>query len=115
MKHLKKTRTLHRETGQRAALLKALMTALIVNGKIKTTEAKAKEVRPRIEKMVSKAKVKNSTAIRLIRRTFAENVTKKLFDEVAVKYKERNGGYTRIVKIGRRRSDGSKMAQIEFV
>ncbi|MBI5913095.1 50S ribosomal protein L17 [Candidatus Azambacteria bacterium] len=115
MKHLNKTRKFHRETGQRAALLKALMTALITNGKIKTTEAKAKEVRPRIEKMVSKAKVKDINTVRLIRRTFAENVTKKLFDEVAVKYKERNGGYTRIVKLGQRRSDGSEMAQIEFV
>lgn len=115
MKHLKKTRKFHREAGQRKALLKALITALIMNGKIKTTEAKAKEVRPRIEKMVSKAKVKDINAMRLIRRTLAEKVTKKLFDEVAVKYTDRNGGYTRVVKLGQRRSDGSKMAQIEFV
>ena len=115
MKHLNKVRKFHRETDQRRALLKALITALITNGKIKTTEAKAKEVRPRIEKMVSKAKVKDVNAIRFIRRTRAESVTKKLFDEVAPKYKERPGGYTRIVKLGQRKSDGSKMAQIEFV
>ena len=115
MKHLNKIRKFHRETGQRRALLKALITALIMNGKIKTTEAKAKEVRPRIEKMVSKAKVKNINTMRFIRRTLAESATKKLFDEVAVKYKESNGGYTRIVKLGQRRSDGSKIAQIEFV
>lgn len=115
MKHLSKIRKFHREAGQRKALLKALITALITNGKIKTTEAKAKEVRPQIEKMISKAKIKDINSIRLIRKTLAESVTKKLFDEVAVKYKERNGGYTRIVKLGQRRSDGSKIAQIEFV
>ncbi|MEK7494062.1 MAG: 50S ribosomal protein L17 [Patescibacteria group bacterium] len=115
MKHLNKVRKFHREADQRRALLKALITALITNGKIKTTEAKAKELRPRIEKMVSKAKVKDINTIRLIRRTLAESVTKKLFDEVAPKYKERAGGYTRIVKLGQRKSDGSKMAQIEFV
>ncbi len=115
MKHLNKTRKFHREAGQRKALLKALITALITNGKIKTTEAKAKEMRPRIEKMISKAKTKDMNAMRLIRQTLAESVTKKLFDEVAIKYKERNGGYTRIVKLGQRRSDGSKIAQIEFV
>lgn len=115
MKHLNKVRKFHRETGQRRALLKALITALIVNGTIKTTEAKAKELRPQIEKMVSKAKIKNINTLRCIRKTLAESVTKKLFDEVAVKYKDRNGGYTRIVKLGQRKSDGSKMAQIEFV
>lgn len=115
MKHLNKVRKFHRETGQRRALLKALITALIVNGTIKTTEAKAKELRPQIEKMVSKAKIKNINTVRLIRKTLAESVTKKLFDEVAVKYKDRNGGYTRVVKLGQRKSDGSKMAQIEFV
>lgn len=115
MKHLKKTRKFHREAGQRKALLKALITALITNGKIKTTEAKAKELRPRIEKMISKAKTKDVNAMRIIRRTLAESVTKKLFNEVAAKYTDRNGGYTRVVKLGQRRSDGSKMAQIEFV
>lgn len=115
MKHLKKARKFHREIGPRQALIKSLLTALIMNGKIKTTEAKAKEIKPKIEKMITRAKVKNVQNVRLVRKTLAPAVTKKLFDEVAQKYKERNGGYTRIVKLGQRRSDGSKVAHIEFV
>lgn len=115
MKHLQKGRKFHREAGQRQALMKALLTALIMNGKIKTTEAKAKELRPAIEKMVTRAKVKSVQNVRITRKTLAPAVTKKLFDEVASKYKERKGGYTRIVKLGQRRSDGSKVAHIEFV
>jgi len=95
--------------------MKALATALIVNGKIKTTEAKAKELRPQIEKIVSKAKNKNVHSVRLVRKVLAEKVTNKLFNDVAAKYKDRQGGYTRIVKLGQRKSDGSKMAQIEFI
>lgn len=115
MRKLKRGRKLHRERNQRNALVKALMTALISSGKIKTTEAKAKEIRPKIEKMVTRAKVKSVTNIREIKKTFAENISKKLFDEVAPKYQNRAGGYTRITKLGARKSDGSKMAQIEFV
>lgn len=115
MRKLKKGRKLHREKNQRKALMKALMTALISNGKIKTTEAKAKEIRPKIEKMVTRARVKSVSNIREIKKVFAEDVSKKLFDEVAPKYQKRAGGYTRITKLGVRKSDGSKMAQIEFV
>lgn len=115
MRKLKKGRKLHREKNQRKALMKALMTALISNGKIKTTEAKAKEIRPKIEKMVTRARVKSVSNIREISKVFAEDISKKLFDEVAPKYQKRAGGYTRITKLGVRKSDGSKMAQIEFV
>lgn len=115
MRKLKKGRKLHREKNQRKALMKALMTALISNGKIKTTEAKAKEIRPKIEKMVTRARVKSVSNIREIKKVFAEDISKKLFDEVAPKYQKRAGGYTRITKLGVRKSDGSKMAQIEFV
>lgn len=115
MRKLKRGRKLHREKNQRKALMKALMTALISNGKIKTTEAKAKEIRPKIEKMVTRARVKSVSNIREISKVFAEDISKKLFDEVAPKYQKRAGGYTRITKLGVRKSDGSKMAQIEFV
>lgn len=115
MRHLKKGRKFHRESAQRKALMKALVTALVVNGKIKTTHAKAKELRPAIEKMVTRAKMKTPYNIRLIRKTLAEKVTRKLFDEIATKYQERAGGYTRIVRLGQRKSDGSSMAQIEFI
>jgi len=115
MFNLKKGRKFHRESAQRKALMKALLTGLIANGKIKTTEAKAKELRPRIEKLVTRAKVKSVSNIRLVRRTLSEDVTNKLFDEISPKYAKRSGGYTRITKIAHRRSDGSKMAQIEFI
>ena len=115
MNNLKKGRKLHRVTKQRKALMKALMTALIDNGKIKTTEAKAKELRPYIEKMVTKGKVKSVVNIREVRKILSESATKKLFDEVSSKYEKRPGGYTRITKLERRKSDGAKLAQIEFV
>jgi len=115
MNNLKKGRKFHRETDQRRALMKALITALIDNKKIVTTEAKAKELRPAIEKIVTKAGVKSIANIRGVRRLLSENVTKKLFDEIAPQYVKRPGGYTRITKLERRKSDGAKMAQIEFV
>ena len=115
MNNLKKGRKFHRETAQRRALMKALITALIDNEKIVTTEAKAKELRPAIEKMVTKAGVKSLANVRGVRRMLSENVTKKLFDDIAPQYVKRTGGYTRITKLERRKSDGAKMAQIEFV
>ncbi len=115
MKHLKKGRKLHREANQRRALSKSLITALILNEKIKTTEAKAKEIRPKFEKMITRAKIKSVANIREIRKILSEDATKKLFDEISPKYKNRNGGYTRIIKLNRRKSDGAKMAQIELV
>lgn len=115
MRHLKKGRKFHRAQGPRKALMKSLVTALILHGKIKTTEAKAKELRPAIEKMVSKARKKTPHTLRMVRKTLAPMVAKKLFDEIGPKYKERKGGYTRIIKLGQRKSDSSSMAQIEFV
>lgn len=115
MRHLKKTKKFHRETDQRKALEKALLTALISYGKIKTTEAKAKWLRPKIEKIVTKAKIKNVNNIRAVRKILAEKPTKRVFDEIASKYQERPGGYTRVIKLGQRKSDGSKMATIEFI
>ncbi len=115
MNNLRKGRKLHRVSGQRKALLKALMTALIINEKIITTEAKAKELRPHIEKMVTKARVKSISNIRGVRVILSEDVTKKLFSDISPKYVKRSGGYTRITKLERRKSDGAKMAQIEFV
>jgi large subunit ribosomal protein L17 len=115
MNNLKKGRKLHREKDQRRALMKALMTALIDNKKITTTEAKAKELRPAIEKMVTKAGTKSVANIRGVRKILSEDVTKKLFDDIAPQYIKRPGGYTRITKLERRKSDGARMAQIEFV
>ena len=98
-------------------LVSSLALNLIVRGKIKTTEAKAKELRPFIEKMVTRAKsdtVANRRTI-VARLTNRKPETKKLFEVIAPKYKEINGGYTRILKMGPRKSDSAKMAIIEFI
>lgn len=115
MRHKKKGRKLHRKRDQRRALLKGLARELFLRGKIKTTEAKAKELRSFAERFVEKAKEKNLTNIRYLRRYFDEETLKKLFDEIGPKYKERKGGYTRIIKLPPRQSDGAEMAIIELV
>ncbi len=95
--------------------MKTLATSLILKGKIKTTEAKAKELRGFIEKNISRAKKNDLGARRILNRFFAKRVVKKLVDDIAPKYKERKGGYTRIIKLGPRRSNGARMVQIELV
>ncbi|HOS88150.1 MAG TPA: 50S ribosomal protein L17 [Candidatus Pacearchaeota archaeon] len=115
MKKLQKGRKLHREVGQRKALLKSLASSLILRGKITTTEAKAKELAPFIEKKITKAKIGTVASRRYLSQFFSPKVVKKLVDEIAVKYKDRKGGYTRIIKLGQRKSDSSKMAIIELV
>jgi large subunit ribosomal protein L17 len=115
MKNLKKGRKLHRKVGPRKALMKTLASSLVIHEKIKTTEAKAKELSPYIEKKITKAKKGDVASRRILNKFFSDNVTKKLVDEIAPKYKERNGGYTRVIKLGIRKSDGAKMAIIELV
>lgn len=114
MKHRKVGRKFGRVKNQRVALLRSLALSLINKGKIKTTEAKAKELRPFVERIVTKAKNDSIASRRLIRSRLGQD-SKKLFTELAPNYKERSGGYTRITKLGNRASDGSPMAQIEFV
>ncbi len=104
-----------RESAQRKALLKSLATALIINGRIKTTEAKAKSLRPEFEKLITKAKKNTVHAKRLVNGILNKNVAKKLFSEIAPRYASRHGGYTRIIKLGARKSDGARMAYIEIV
>jgi len=116
MKHHDKKRTLGRKTDERKALLRSLACSLIRDGKIKTTEAKAKELRPFIEKLVTHAKTNTLAKKRfVISRLQNETQAKRLFSEVAPKYVKRNGGYTRIIKLPIRKSDSSKIAIIEFV
>ena len=117
MRHHNSVRKFGRTRSQRNALLKGLMLALIAHGRIETTEAKAKELRPEIEKMVTKANIGTLASRRLvISRLY--NLTaeaNKLINEIAPKYKDRTGGYTRITKLPRRGGDASKMAIIEFI
>lgn len=95
--------------------MRSLACSLIDKEKIKTTGAKAKELRPFIEKFITRAKIDNLTNRRLIISKIGIESAKKLFDQIAPKYKEKKGGYTRIVKLPPRKGDASKMAIIEFV
>ncbi len=95
--------------------MKSLAVNLIRSEKIKTTEAKAKELRPFIEKLVTKAKQGGLAKRRIIISTIGNLSAKKLFEKIAPNYKDRNGGYTRITKMPRRKLDGSKISIIEFV
>jgi large subunit ribosomal protein L17 len=115
MNKQKKGRKLHRKRDVRKALMKTMATSLILKGKIKTTEAKAKELSPFIEKKITKAKKGGVATLRYLRTFFSEKTAKKLMTEIAPKYQERKGGYTRIVRMGKRKSDSSKMAIIELI
>ena len=115
MKKQKKGRKLSRKKDQRKALLKSLVTALILKEKIKTTEAKAKEFSGLVEKFITKAKKGDLASRRLLNSFLSEKIVKKLIDKIAPRYKDRKGGYTRIIKLAPRKSDGAKMAIIELV
>lgn len=110
------TRKLGRDTAHRTAMLRAMVTFLLENGKIETTVYRAKEVRSMTEKMITLAKENNLHNKRLAMAFITkENVVKKLFDEIAPKYANNNGGYTRILKLGPRRGDAAEMAIIELI
>ncbi len=110
------TRKLGRPTDHRRAMLRAMVTFLLEKGRIETTVTRAKEVRTVAEKMITTAKQDDLHSKRQVYSYITkEDVAKKLFDEIAPKYKERQGGYTRIIKIGPRRGDAAEMAIIELV
>ena len=110
------SRKLGRSSDHRKAMLRAMVTFLLENGKIETTVTRAKEVRAMAEKMITLGKV---DALHAKRQVYSyvtkEAVAKKVFDEIAPSYEGRNGGYTRIIKIGARRGDAAEMAIIELV
>ena len=110
------TRKLGRPTAHRKAMLRGMVTFLLENGSIETTVTRAKEVRSLAEKMITLGK-KNTLASRRSALAFItkEDVVKKLFDEIAPKYADRNGGYTAIYKLGPRRGDGAETAIIKLV
>ena len=109
-------RKLGRTTGQRRALMRHLTTALIRHGRIETTEQKAKELRSTAEKMITLGKQGDLASRRLaLAYIMDETVVKSLFDDVAPKYKDRNGGYTRIIKNAPRKGDAAMMCYIELV
>ena len=111
-----KHRKLGRTSDQRKAMLRAMVTYLLENGQIKTTVTRAKEVAPVAEKMITLAKTNNLASYRAAMAYITkEDVANKLFKEIGPKYADRNGGYTRIVKIGPRRGDAAEMAIIQLV
>ena len=110
------TRKLGKTSTQRKALLRQLVTDLLDNGKIETTFYRAKEVQPVVEKMITLGKKGNLAAYRrAMAYVTKEDVVHKLFKEVAPKYADRNGGYTRVTRTGPRRGDAAEMAIIELV
>jgi large subunit ribosomal protein L17 len=116
MRHRKAGRQLRRTSEQRLALLRSLATALIERGAIETTEAKAKELRPFVEKLITKARTGTLHARRLAgRHVQLRGAADKLFQEIGPKFAKRPGGYTRILKTGHRKGDGAEMARIELI
>lgn len=117
MRHHNSVRKFGRKANVRNALIKGLALSLIIHGRIQTTEAKAKELRPFIEKLVTTARPNTATAKRLVtsRLINRKPEVKKFFTDIVPQYVDRKGGYTRIIKLPARLGDGSKMAIIEFV
>ena len=111
-----KNRKLGRTSDQRKAMLRAMVTYLLENGQIKTTLTRAKEVAPVAEKMITLGKDNTLASYRqALGYITKEDVANKLFKEIAPKYAERNGGYTRIIRTGVRRGDAAETAIIELV
>ncbi len=117
MRHHNNVRKFGRNKNQRRALLKGLALSLIKKESIQTTEAKAKELRPYIEKMLTQAKVGGASERRLLNAKLQNNdaAVKILIDKIAPRYSARTGGYTRVMKLPARKSDGAPMAIIAFV
>jgi len=116
MRHRLANKKLGRNSAQRKALLRSLVTSFLEKERINTTLAKAKAVRPVAEKMITLAK-KNSlhTRRKALRFVYKKDVVKKLFEDIGPRFTERPGGYTRIIKTGQRAGDGAQLAIIELV
>jgi len=116
MRHKNKGKILDRKKASRQALLRGLATSLVLYEKIKTTEAKAKALKPIIERLITKGKAKDLQSRReLLTYLYLKNAVKKVLEELSPRYKDRKGGYTRIIRIGTRQGDAAKIVQIEFV
>ena len=115
MNHHKTIRKFGRVKKVRDALMKSLALSLVVNGRIKTTEAKARELRPFVEKLVTSGKLKSLSSRRSLISKIGATGAEKIVKDFSPKYASRAGGYTRITKLPARISDGSLMAVIEFI
>jgi large subunit ribosomal protein L17 len=115
MQKRKQGRSFSRKQGPRKALLISVARSLAVKEKIQTTEAKAKEVSPFFEKLITRSKQDTLASRRGLMRYFEPSIVKKMMEEIGPRYKNRPGGYTRIIKLAPRKSDGARMAIIELV
>lgn len=116
MRHLVSGRKLNRSTSHRKAMFKNLATSIMVEERVKTTVEKAKEVRSLVERLITYGKKENLHGIRLIERYIRnKDVIKKIVEDIAPSMKDRNGGYTRVIKVGNRKGDNAEMAIIELV
>lgn len=116
MRHRKKGRSLSRTSSHKRATLRNMATSLFRHERIRTTRAKAKELRPFAEKLITISKSDDVHSRRKVRRHVADReILQKLFDEIGPHYAGRDGGYTRILKLGARKGDGAEMALIELV
>lgn len=115
MRHGNHNRKFGRESGQRRALMRSLMRSIVLKGRIMTTEAKAKELRPAIEKLLTRGRKATLADRRALVSALGDATTASKLIKTAKNYEGRAGGYTRIVKLVQRKGDAAKMALIEFV
>ncbi len=116
MKHLKKGRKLGLKRGPRRSFVKILVHNLIMENRIETTEARAKEIKPKVEKLITIAKKNDLPALRLLLKRIPKDAAYKLYHEIAPQYKDRKGGYLRVIKTSTvRKRDAAKRAVVEFV
>ena len=116
MRHRSTKKTLDRTASARKSLLRILASQLILYEKIKTTESKAKALRPIVERLISKGRAGTLASRRyLMKYLSVENAVKKIIEDIGPRYRDRAGGYTRITKIGQRQGDGARVARIELV
>ena len=116
MQKRRKGAILDRKKGPRTALLRGLATSVILYEHVNTTLAKAKAVKPMVEKLITTGRSKTLTARRqLMKVLMVETAVNKVLEELGPRYAQRNGGYTRIIKLGQRQGDGAEIAQIQLV
>lgn len=116
MKHLKNGRKFGRIRGRRRSFIAGLIHNLVIKERIKTTEARAKEIKSKIEKLITLGKKQNLVSLRLLKSRLPEKSANKLYYEIAPKYKAKKGGYVRVLKTTmRKKRDAAKLAIIEFI
>jgi large subunit ribosomal protein L17 len=117
MKHHDSNRKLGRERKSRTALKKSLVRSLVLHESIETTEAKAKEIAPQVEKLITKSKINTLASRRVVSSALTgdRKLVAKMFDDIALRYKDRSGGYTRIIRTGNKADDARKMAKVQLV